>query len=73
MIMDEVATGNLTALIARSADFYGPNTPLSFMNVMVLENQASGVALNDERRTVHQSVGRKGRFRRFAGAYDALQ
>ncbi len=40
MIMDEVATGNLTALIARSADFYGPNTPLSFMNVMVLENQA---------------------------------
>ncbi len=42
MILDEVRTGNLTALIARAPDFYGPFTPLSFLNVMVFENYAKG-------------------------------
>jgi nucleoside-diphosphate-sugar epimerase len=38
MLMEEVKKGNLTALIARSADFYGPDTPLSFVNAMVFDN-----------------------------------
>jgi nucleoside-diphosphate-sugar epimerase len=42
MIMDEVGRGRLTALIARSADFYGPHTPLSFVNAMVFENFRKG-------------------------------
>ena len=42
MMMDEVKKGRLQALIARSADFYGPDTPLSFINVMVLANYAKG-------------------------------
>jgi nucleoside-diphosphate-sugar epimerase len=42
MILDEVKQGNLTALIARAPDFYGPQTPLSFLNVMVFENYAKG-------------------------------
>jgi nucleoside-diphosphate-sugar epimerase len=41
-LMDEVKKGNLQALIARAADFYGPDTPLSFVNVMVFENLAKG-------------------------------
>jgi len=41
-IMDEVERGNLKAIIARAADFYGPNTPLSFVNVMVFENFKKG-------------------------------
>ncbi len=42
MMMDEVKKGRLQALIARAADFYGPDTPLSFINVMVLANYAKG-------------------------------
>jgi len=42
MIMDEVGRGRLTALIARSADFYGPHTPLSFVHVMVFERLKKG-------------------------------
>lgn len=42
MILDEVKKGNLTALISRAPDFYGPQTPLSFLNVMVFENYAKG-------------------------------
>ena len=42
MIMNEVEKGNLQAIIARSADFYGPNTPLSFVNIMVFENFKKG-------------------------------
>jgi len=38
MIMKEIGEGNLEAIIARAADFYGPNTPLSFVNVMVFDN-----------------------------------
>jgi nucleoside-diphosphate-sugar epimerase len=37
MLLEQVNKGNLKALIARSADFYGPNTSLSFANVMVFE------------------------------------
>jgi nucleoside-diphosphate-sugar epimerase len=42
MLMNEVKKGNLQALIARAADFYGPDTPLSFVNVMVFQNCAKG-------------------------------
>lgn len=40
MMMDEVKKGKLQALIARAADFYGPDTPLSFVTVMVFHNYA---------------------------------
>jgi len=42
MILDELARGTLTALIARSADFYGPETYNSFLNMMVFENMKKG-------------------------------
>lgn len=42
MIMNEVKNGNLKAIIARAADFYGPNTPLSFVTVTVFENFKKG-------------------------------
>lgn len=42
MIMDEVRQGRLRALIARAADFYGPQTPLSFVNFLVFENLRRG-------------------------------
>ncbi len=42
MILEEVAKGNLKALIARAPDFYGPQTPLSFINVMIFDNYAKG-------------------------------
>ena len=42
MILDEVAKGSLTALIARAADFYGPETKTSFLNMMVFENLKKG-------------------------------
>jgi nucleoside-diphosphate-sugar epimerase len=42
MILDEVAKGSLTALIARAADFYGPETSNSFLNMMVFENLKKG-------------------------------
>ena len=42
MIMNEVKQGNLTAIIAKAADFYGPDTPLSFVNIMVFENFKKG-------------------------------
>jgi nucleoside-diphosphate-sugar epimerase len=38
MLMNEVDKGNLNAIIARAADFYGPNTPLSFVTATVFEN-----------------------------------
>ena len=44
MILDEVAKGSLTALIARAADFYGPATQNSFLNMMVFENLKKGKA-----------------------------
>ena len=42
MLMNEVKQGNITALIARSADFYGPNTPMSFVSVMLFDNLSKG-------------------------------
>ena len=42
MLMNEVKNGNLKAIIARAADFYGPNTPLSFVTVTVFENFKKG-------------------------------
>lgn len=42
MILDEIGKGDLKAIIARAADFYGPNTPLSFVNVMVFDNVKKG-------------------------------
>jgi len=38
MILNEVEQGNLKAIIARAPDFYGPETPLAFVNIMVFEN-----------------------------------
>ena len=42
MIINEIEQGNLKTIIARAADFYGPNTPLSFVNIMVFENFKKG-------------------------------
>lgn len=42
MIMNEVANGSLTALIARSADFYGPKNRSSALELMVVQNYLKG-------------------------------
>jgi nucleoside-diphosphate-sugar epimerase len=42
MILEEIAKGKLKALIARAPDFYGPQTPLSFINAMIFDNYAKG-------------------------------
>lgn len=42
MLMNEITQGSLTAMIVRAADFYGPNTPLSFATVMIFDNMAKG-------------------------------
>lgn len=42
MIMNEVKHNSLTALIARSADFYGPDNKNSGLNMMVLDNLMKG-------------------------------
>jgi nucleoside-diphosphate-sugar epimerase len=42
MILKEVKQGNLKAIIAKAADFYGPETPLSFVNIMVFDNFKKG-------------------------------
>jgi nucleoside-diphosphate-sugar epimerase len=42
MINTEVEKGNLDAIIARAADFYGPNTPLSFVTATVFDNFKKG-------------------------------
>lgn len=41
-LMEETKKGNLQASIARAADFYGPKTDKSFINVMVFENFSKG-------------------------------
>lgn len=43
-LMNEVKKGELTAMIVRSADFYGPFTATSFINVLVFDKLASGKA-----------------------------
>lgn len=42
MIMSEVEKNNLTALIARSADFYGPYNKSSMLDLMVADNLRKG-------------------------------
>jgi len=42
MIMQEVEQGNLTALIARAADFYGPENKNSALAVMAIDNLVKG-------------------------------
>jgi nucleoside-diphosphate-sugar epimerase len=46
MIMDEVKAGKLLAIIARSADFYGPDNEKSFVNEMVYKNFSKGMRAN---------------------------
>jgi len=42
MIFEQVEKNNLTALIARSADFYGPDNKNSTLSIMAAENLAKG-------------------------------
>jgi nucleoside-diphosphate-sugar epimerase len=42
MIMAEVGRGGLEALIARAADFYGPENSNSMLNIMVADNLVKG-------------------------------
>ena len=44
MILDEVRSGKLTALIARAPDFYGPNAPLTLPEQVVFGNLRKGKA-----------------------------
>jgi nucleoside-diphosphate-sugar epimerase len=46
MVMEEVKAGKLMALIARSADFYGPGNEKSFVNEMVYRNFLKRKAAN---------------------------
>lgn len=46
MLMDEIKAGRLMALIARSADFYGPGNDKSFVNEMVYKNLKKGKRAN---------------------------
>lgn len=42
MLMREVESGSLSAMIVKAADFYGPETPLSFVNATVFDNFKKG-------------------------------
>lgn len=42
MILDEVQSGKLTAMIVRAADFYGPNAKLSFLHEAVINRMKAG-------------------------------
>lgn len=46
MILDEIASGKLEALIARSADFYGPAINNSVLNETVYKNLKAGKKAN---------------------------
>lgn len=41
-LLHEVKNGNIKAQIVRAADFYGPNTPLSYLKIMVFDNLSKG-------------------------------
>ena len=41
-LMDEVKAGNINAMIARSADFYGPDCKTSMLNLLVFDKMAKG-------------------------------
>lgn len=45
-INEAIAKNNLKALIARSADFYGPNSKNGILNVLVLDNVKKGKTSN---------------------------
>nr|MBI1231914.1 NAD-dependent epimerase/dehydratase family protein [Cytophagales bacterium] len=42
MIWDEVSKGELTAMVVRAADFYGPGASLSFLNESVIKRMKAG-------------------------------
>jgi nucleoside-diphosphate-sugar epimerase len=42
MLLDEIQNRGIKAIIARAPDFYGPDTPTSFVNVMVFEKYKKG-------------------------------
>ena len=42
MLLDAIAAQKITGMIARAADFYGPNTPLSMFTALVVENALKG-------------------------------
>lgn len=42
MVLDEIKGGKLTAMIVKSADFYGPGAKLSFLNESVINRMKSG-------------------------------
>ncbi len=42
MLWKEVEAGNLTALVARAADFYGPGASNSFLNELVIDRMKAG-------------------------------
>jgi len=46
MLLDEMKAGNLTAMITRSADFYGPNIKTGIANILVFDNIAKNAKAN---------------------------
>lgn len=42
MLLDAIESKKITGMIARAADFYGPNTPLSMFTALVVENALKG-------------------------------
>jgi len=42
MVLDHIRAGTLQGMIVRAPDFYGPVTPLSFVNLMILEKIVKG-------------------------------
>jgi nucleoside-diphosphate-sugar epimerase len=42
MLLDEMRNKHIDAMIVRSADFYGPDSPLSFVQVMVFDRISKG-------------------------------
>lgn len=42
LLMDEIKAGNINAMIARAADFYGPNCNTSVLNLLVFDKLAKG-------------------------------
>lgn len=73
MLMDAVEKKNLTALIARSADFYG-YTPLSFISMMVFVKMVQGkkpqLLLNDNTRHSFTYIPDAGKATAFLGNKD---
>jgi nucleoside-diphosphate-sugar epimerase len=42
MVLDEIKSGKLTAMIVRAADFFGPGAKLSFLNESVINRMKAG-------------------------------